>query len=113
MWGAWIQRWNYAPSSISTTHRTQRVWVRTSNEITHRRVAVSQVIRWLPGAMPHKAKHGTKIQSCIMDKPPGTSQRTVSCHSEVRAFEEAGSLSVPRATPSGPNRVAPNPLQQR
>jgi hypothetical protein len=78
----------------------------TSNEITHRHAAASQVIRWLPSAVPRQAKPGTKTWSNTVGKPSVMVKRTVSCHSEVRAFEEAGSLSTTCAASSGSNRVA-------
>ena len=67
------------------------------------------VLRRLPGTTPRVAKCKTRAQSYMVDKPPITSQRTVSCHLEARASEEAGSLSVPCAAPSRPNREVLRP----
>ena len=79
----------------------------TSNKIAHRRMAASQVIRWLTDAMPCRAKPRTEIQPCMMNKPHDKFLRTVSHHSEVRASEEVDFLSAPRTAVSRSNRIAP------
>jgi hypothetical protein len=56
-------------SNISTTSGTPHINMRTSNEITRCHAAASQVIRWLPGAMPRQAKPGTKTRSNTVGKP--------------------------------------------
>jgi len=77
-----------------------------NDKIIRRHTASSLSIKWLPRVVPRKAKPGTRTRSYMMDQPLGTSQLTVSYHSEVCAFEEAGSLSTPRAALSGPKHVA-------
>ena len=55
--------------------------------------------------MPHKVKPGTRIQSYLAGKPYNISPWATTYRMEARASEEVGSLSAPRAAPSGPNRV--------
>jgi hypothetical protein len=59
---------------IDTYLPSTRVRARVNNETTHRHAALSLLIRWLPSAMPRKAKPEARTRTYTIDEPPAMFQ---------------------------------------